>query len=124
MTVKKMSKKAIEQSRREFYSKMVERVKKAILEVNPDYKFVIKRVNLDKRIGLSDIPNKDLKYAIKNTKSFFTVVKNNYNKPFMEKEFYRMLIELENVLLMQGKEILAETEIHDDDITLVEMMKF
>lgn len=28
MTVKKMSKKAIEQSRREFYSKMVERVKK------------------------------------------------------------------------------------------------
>lgn len=42
----------------------------------------------------------------------------------MEKEFYRMLIELENVLLMQGKEILAETEIHDDDITLVEMMKF
>ncbi len=122
MNPKKLSKKAIIENRRAFYITVVGKVKSYILSVDPNYRFEVKRKNLDQRMRVSSIKNPELRFAIKATKNYFTISNDGGVSPCINKGFYNMILQLEQVLLMQEKDVVGNVEIDDNDLILVDMM--
>lgn len=120
--VKKVTKKQIEINRREFYKNLVIRVKEKIVERNPDYLFEIKHKNLQNRVGVSSIKNKDIQRGIKDSNLGFRVLIHKNNKLFIEKGFLRLVLIVEEVIIAQGRDFTEEIVISDDDIMLGEMI--
>lgn len=124
MTTKiaKITKKMEAEIEETYYAYLVKRTADYVLAKNPNYRFEIKRTNIENRMRLSILDNAALRKALKESPYSFKVTRKKHLTLHIERGFLKMILDVNEIMKDQGR--FLEQKITDDDFLLVEMMKF